>query len=67
MNIYEIKYINVLDLLTFITMSEFFQTSLASTTLAPAASYSASEKCEEEPAPFSIKTLKPGLVSLDTD
>lgn len=52
---------------TFMTISEFFQISSASTILAPADSYSASEKWDELPAPFSISTLKPGLTSLDTD
>lgn len=48
------------------TISDF-QISSASTILAPADSYSASEKCDELPAPFSIRTLKPGLTSLETD
>ena len=47
-------------------MSELFQTSSAGTTLAPAASYSASLKYDETPAPSSIRTLNPGLTSLAT-
>ena len=47
-------------------MSELFQTSSAGTTLAPAASYSASLKYDEMPAPSSIRTLNPGLTSLAT-
>lgn len=49
------------------TISEFFHTSSVSTIFAPADSYSASEKWDDIPAPFSIRTLKPGWTNLETD